>query len=140
MGAPGEDGVSTQWTSVEFIVNENQWQLAGKADEIGSYYYCVYEAPEITQAIYDDGLITCNYRYTDDTGTNVQTTLPYTEYFMDVDIVNSKEHPFSMQISYNTTPTARFTGTVEFRITFSDFYTKDKRPPASCYFKLILVY
>ncbi|MDR1156385.1 MAG: hypothetical protein LBL04_16905 [Bacteroidales bacterium] len=138
-GPPGKDATETQWTYVDFIVKENQWRLAGNPLEIGSYYYCVVDVPEITQDIYEEGLIFCNYRYIDDTGVDVQQTLPYTAYFMDV--VNGSERPFSMHISYTTTPTVRtVSGTIEFRITFSDFYTGDKGPPASCNFRLTLVY
>ena len=139
IGLTACDKSHTEWSYVTFVVKHSDWELAGDIDEIGSYYYCVCDVPEITQAIYDKGLIICSYRYTDDTGTNVQSILPYTEYFIDLDDYGN-EFPYAMQISYNVTPTiGHRPGTIEFRVTFSDFW-KDSYPPSSCRFKLTLVY
>ena len=140
-GPPGRDGHQTEWYYVDFKIKGTDWLLAGKGNEIGSYYYYVFDAPEITQAIYNDGLILCAYRYVDDTGVEVQSYLPYTEYFIETDQHGDNENPFAMYISFNVTPTVgRNNGTIEFRVTFSDFYTGKKGPPASCWFRLILVY
>ena len=140
-GRDGKDGHSTEWYYVDFRIKGADWLRAGQPDEIGSYYYYVFDAPEITQAIYDDGLILCAYRYVDDTGVDVQSYLPYTEYFIDTDQHGKNENRFAMYISFSVTPTVgRYPGTIEFRVTFSDFYTGKKGPPASCWFRLTLVY
>jgi len=139
-GADGTNAIPTEWTILHFRIQLNQWQLAGDYDEIGSYYWCMFDVPEITKDIYDDGLIICSYLYVDSEGYDVQTILPYTEYFIDVDRLNN-EFPFAMHLSYNVTPTSgRNSGTIEFRVTFSDFLTWEKSPPQICNFKLTLVY
>jgi len=139
-GKDGKDGHATEWYYVDFKVKGSDWLLAGKGNEIGSYYYYVFDAPEITQAIYDDGLILCAYRYIDSEGYDVQTILPYTEYFIDT-IKPGEENRFAMNITYSVTPTVgRNPGTIEFRVTFSDYYTGEKGPPANCWFRLTLVY
>ena len=143
VGPPGRDGnnaVPTEWDIVKFRIQLNDWERAGDADEIGSYYYYIFDVPEITEDIYYDGLVICSYLYTDDVGVDVQTILPYTEYFIETDKLGN-EFPFAMHISYNVTPTVRGTpGSIEFRVTFSDFYTGAKGPPKTCNFKLTLVY
>ena len=139
VGPPGRDAVTTEWTIVNFRIQLNQWERAGDADEIGSYYYHVVDVPEITEDIYNVGLVICSYLYTDDAGYDVQSILPYTGYF--IDGIGGDENRFAMHFSYSVTPTVgRNSGTIEFRVTFSDFYTGAKGPPEICYFKLTLVY
>ena len=141
-GPPGRDGVNakpTDWKNVNFQIFLDDWMLQGEKNEIGSYYYYVFDAPEITENIYDNGLIICNYLYTDDVGYDVQSILPYTEYFIDTDNFG-EESRFAMHFSYSVMPTVRkHLGTIEFRVTFSDFYTGEKGPPEECNFKLTLV-
>ncbi len=135
MGPPGKDAIPTEWTYVDFTITDKMWELVGGADEIGSYYYCLFEnITEITSAIYNDGAIFCNYRYKDDFGNDVQSPLPYTYYDIIVDEYNV-EHPYAVQISYDVTP-----GTIAFKLVFSDFYTGDFGPPPSCKFRVTLVY
>ena len=142
-GPPGKNGtnaIPTEWKIINFRLMLDDWQLAGKKNEIGSYYYYVFDAPEITEDIYYDGLIICNYLYTDDVGYDVQSILPYTEYFIETNNFGD-ESRFAMHFSYSVQPTVKQNpGTIEFRVTFSDFYTGEKGPPAECNFKLTLVY
>ena len=145
MGPRGRDGIDgtnaepTKWTIVPFRIQLHQWQLAGDPDELGSYYWCMYDVSEITEDIYHDGLVICSYLYVDSEGYDVQTILPYTGYF--ADDIGGGENLFAMHFSYSVTPTVgRNPGTIEFRITFSDFYTGAKGPPQTCNFKLTLVY
>ena len=142
MGPPGIDGTNaepTQWWIKDITVAKSSWQLVGGApDDIGSYFRCVINVPEITKDIYNDGAIICYYLYKDEFGDDVQTVLPYTYY--DISIRqniygDNDEFPYSVQFSFDTTP-----GSIAFKLVFSDFYTKDFGPPPTCKFKLVLIY
>ena len=132
-GPPGRDGTETLWWIKDFTVTSRMWELVGSPDEIGSYYRCIFDVPDLTAAIYDDGGIICYYRYVDDFGDEVQTPLPYTYY--DMVIENGVEFPYSVQFSYDVTP-----GSIAFKLVFSDFFTGEFGPPASCKFRLVMVY
>ena len=131
-GPPGSDGAETLWWIKDFTVTGRMWELVGRPNDIGSYFRCVFDVPDLTTAIYDDGGIFCHYRYVDDFGDEVQTPLPYTYYDMVVE--NGIEYPYSVQFSYDVTP-----GSIAFKLVYSDFYTGDY-PPASCKFRLVMVY
>lgn len=138
VGPPGRDGLDgvgevTYWKIKEFTIARNSWDLIGIPGEIGSYFYYVADVPELTNAIFEDGAIICYYLYMDDFGDNVQTPLPYTYY--DIMVNGGVEYPFSVQYSYDVTP-----GSIAFKVVFSDFYTADNKPPATCTFKLHLIY
>jgi hypothetical protein len=140
-GWDGKDGAETKWWIKDFtIVKENpkkdewQWQLVGEPNDIGSYFYCICDVPEITRDIYNDGAIIAYYRYVDDFGDEVQTVLPYTYYDIVVDN-NDNEFPYCVQYSYDTT-----VASIAFKLVFSDFYTKEYGPPANCKFRLVLIY
>ena len=132
-GPPGRDAAETQWWLLDFTVTRQMWELIGDPNDIGSFYRCVFDVPDLSTAIYNDGGIFCNYRYKDDFGDDVQTPLPFTYY--DIDIRDGVEFPFAVQISYDVTP-----GSVAFKLVFSDFYTGDFDPPALCKFRMNLVY
>ena len=133
-GLPGKDAEPTKWWIKDFTIAEKTWELVGVPNDIGSYFRCVFNVPEITRAIYDDGAIICYYRYKDEFGDDVQTVLPYTYY--DINVNNyGEEFPYSVQFSYDTMP-----GSIAFKLVFSDFYTKDFGPPPTCKFRLVLVY
>jgi len=132
-GWDGKDGVETKWWIKDFTIAKKDWQLVGKPDDIGSYFRCIFNVSEITRDIYNDGAIIAYYRFVDDFGDEVQTVLPYTYYWMDVK--GGIEYPYSVQFSYDTT-----IGSIAFKLTFSDFYTFENGPPATCYFKLVLIY
>ena len=138
-GIDGKNAAPTEWYIETFRIFLKDWKRAGALNEIGSYYYFIFDVPEITEDIYYDGLVICSYLYTDDAGYDVQTVLPFTGYF--IDGIGGDENRFAMYFSYSVTPTVgRFPGTIEFRVTFSDFYTGEKGPPEECNFKLTLVY
>ena len=137
MGPPGRGGDPTYWKVIDFTVARRDWSLfspGNEPNEIGSYYYYVFDVPELSRAIFDDGAIICYFRYRDELGYTVQTPLPYTYYDI---IVNQwgEEFPYSVQFSYDVTP-----GSIAFKLVFSDFYTDENEPPASCNFRLHLIY
>ena len=133
-GLDGLDGEVTYWKIIDFNIARSSWELIGDPDEIGSYFYYVADVDELTQAIFENGAIICYYRYRDDFGYDVQTPLPYTYYDI---FVNQwgEEFPYSVQYSYDVMP-----GSIAFKVVFSDFYTGENKPPASCNFRLHLIY
>jgi hypothetical protein len=149
VGPPGKDGEPTLWKIIDFTVKRNDWEHIvpvdnGDLNQIGSYFYYVFDVPEITEDIYEDGLIVCYYRYLDEFGDNVQSILTYTYYDIDVVEVEGEdddgeyvyyEFPYCVQYSYDVMP-----GSIAFKIVFSDFFTDEKKPPLTCSFRLHLLY
>ena len=123
----------TQWKIVDFAVTRSMWELVGIPNDIGSYYYYVADVPELTNRIYNDGLFMCYYLFIDDSGYNVQTPLPFTNY--DIILEDDREFPWSVHFSFDVMP-----GSIAFKIVFSDFYTDDWNPPARCDFRLVMIY
>jgi len=123
--------------NIEFSITRGMWELIGEPDEIGSYYYCIIDVPELTSNVCNKGLIQCYYCYVDDFGDEVQTPMPFTFYGMDVyeESGYQWENPWSVHYSYDVTP-----GSIAFKIVFSDFLTANWTPPARCTFRLLLVY
>ena len=132
-GKDGKDGAETKWWIKDFTIAKSNWELVGNPNDIGSYFRCIYNVPEITRDIYNDGAIIAYYRYVDDFGDEVQTVLPYTYY--DIVVDNNNESPYCVQYSYDTT-----VGSIAFKLVFSDFYTREYGPPSSCKFRLVLIY
>ena len=133
-GLPGENAIPTEWAICDFEIIKYDWELIGRPNEIGSFYYYVFDVPEITPLIFDDGAVICYYQYRDDFGKNVQTPLPFTYYNISIDDYGN-ESPFAVQISYDVLP-----GSIAFKLVFSDFYTGVFEPPSICKFKLTLIY
>ena len=137
-GKNGKDGEVTYWKIIDFTikggVNGGDWELINGPDQIGSYYRYIFDVPEITEEIYENGLIIAYYRYVDDHGDKVQSILPYTYYDIDVD-GDGNEHPYSVQYSYDVMP-----GSIAFKLVFSDFYTAENGPPSLCLFRLQLLH
>ena len=133
-GRDGIDGEVTYWKIKDFTITRNSWLRKGNPNEIGSFFYFVANVDELTQAIYEDGAIICYFRYRDEFGDDVQTPLPYTYYDIMVDEWG-EEFPYSVQYSYDVMP-----GSIAFKVVFSDFYTAENAPPASCNFRLHLIY
>ena len=137
MGPPGKNADPTYWKVIDFTVARKDWKLYnvyGEQNEIGSYYYYVFDVPELSTVIFDEGAIICYYRYRDEFGDIVQTPLPYTYYDIFVNQRN-EEFPYSVQYSYDVMP-----GSIAFKVVFSDFFTDENEPPASCNFRLHLIY
>ena len=146
MGPDGRDGINgevTYWKIIDFPpikggVTGGDWELVNAPNQIGSYYRYVFDVPEITEEIYENGLIIAYYRYKDDHGDNVQSVLPYTYYDIDVDVDDDgkiNEYPYCVQYSYDVMP-----GSIAFKLVFSDFLTDGNGPPSLCSFRLQLLY
>ncbi|MDR1673670.1 MAG: hypothetical protein LBS09_09475 [Bacteroidales bacterium] len=140
-GPAGRDGIPAGWHNIVLTIDNADWELAGGgSNEIGSYFRYVFDVPELTADVYDEGIIVCYYELADDQGVVVSTPLPFTIY----DIVTDdqkNEYPYSIHYSYDVTPgVGKNPGTIAFKLTFSDFFTGDFGPPAICKFRLALVY
>jgi hypothetical protein len=132
-GPRGEDAY-LNWKTVNFTIYENHWDLIGSSNQPGSYYSVLLDLPELTNAIYDNGVIVCYYEYRDELGDLVLSPLPYTLYEMYNDD-RGREVQASTHYSYTLSP-----GSIEFRLAYSDFYTGDYPPPAKCFFRVSIVY
>lgn len=134
-----DDPPGVMWISQDFTITKSMWRLEGRPDDIGSYYVCIFDVPELTQDIYYDGLISVYFRYIDGIGYEVMTPLPYTSYGMYIE--GGFEFPYAVQYSYNVTPTVGSNpGTIAFILTFSDFFTGAYGPPETCKFRMTLTY
>ena len=138
-GKNGQDGLETLWSVEYYPVEDIDWTRVDLMDGnviVASYYESLWEAPQITEDYYYDGLIICYLLYIDEYGNEVQTILPYTYYSVDSDGV-----PYSVEFSFNVQPTVGGTsGNIEFRLTPNDLRAWELLLPELCLFKLALVY
>ena len=138
-GPPGRDAIKTEWWNFDCEIKPNMWTLIGNRNEIGSYYQCNFEVPELTQDIYLDGAIIAYYRYLNEKEVEVQSPLPFTLY--DILVQNGIEYPYAMQFSYEVMPTVGTSpGIITFKLTFSDFLTEIVPPVNPVLFRLTLIY
>ena len=124
-GDPGEDGYM-DIRNLTLTVYEKEWQLSGNVNYFGSYYYCEFRVGDITNYVYENGMITGNIFITERIGNSnveVQKPLPYTVYNGTSDGTN--EVLWSERYSYEIRP-----GYITFMVYYSYFYT-DTLPPTS---------
>ena len=138
-GRDGNNGIETLWSVEYYPVKEGDWMRVDFTEGniiVASYYESLWEAPQITEDHYYDGLIICYLLYLDEDGYDVQTVLPYTYYSVDNSGV-----PYSVEYSFNVQPTVdRTPGNIAFRLTPNDLRAWELSPPPSCLFRLALVY
>ena len=141
MGPAGRDGIDgevTYWKIIDFRVRRDQWLQIGDNDEIGSYLYFYLEDDQISQEIYDNGLVLCYYKFTDEFGLDVQSPLPFTVYDIDVEVFEEDiyEYPYSIHFSYDVTP-----GSIAIKVVISNFFTNAywHVMPTACDFRLHLL-
>ncbi|NDV63797.1 hypothetical protein [Bacteroides sp. 224] len=110
------------WYVEDFRITPNMWKLVGEPGEIGSYYRCVIGGLPLKDSYYD-GVVTAYIYFDYDTPDEVQTPLPFTEYFIGRNSKN-EEVPYSIQYSYDVAAN----GTIAFKAYVSDYYTDLFRP------------
>ncbi|MDR3094960.1 MAG: hypothetical protein LBU62_10035 [Bacteroidales bacterium] len=128
-GPAGRDGKTRAFT-----ILGNAWELIGGPNEIGSYYSCLVEFPELDDVIYNEGIIVCYYEHLDELGDLVLSPMPYSTYDM---YTNDRDEEVQVSINYSYTVSS---GYIEFRLAYSDFYTSDFPPPSKCFFRVSVVY
>jgi len=63
----------------DYVVTQNDWKMNNDAS--GMYYYCKIREPNLTQNIYDKGIMQA-FLYTTDNGYNA-SPLPFNDYWVD---------------------------------------------------------
>jgi len=127
-GTDGRDGVGMYWFIKNYTVNTSQWQLIGKANELGSYYQASISVPELDRDIYENGNVFC-YMFQRSNGVEVQTLLPFT--------VPYGESKANSDYLWTETYACDFSvGVVMFYVNYSDFVT-NIRPPTTT-FRVVL--
>lgn len=122
-----------KWYVQDFEVVSSDWRLVGQPGEVGSYYEYVFDKVPLEVSYYQ-GIVTA-YMYFNYKGNNeVQTPLPYTEYYVETNTAN-EEVNYSIQYSYDVMADGR----IAFRAIVSDYYTQYFNPGTQ-YFRVAIIW
>ena len=102
--------------TIDLVAKTTDWSF----DTGANMYYCHFDVPELTQAVYDYGEISVNREYNSGTPKAYQVALPETTYLTEK--VNNQDYFYQQHIDY-----AYGVGFVEIFLTFSD-YVYDQQP------------
>lgn len=126
-GPKGDPGESTNWKIIDIQINSNQWSLTDFPNN--NYYYGTIEIPELTQSIYDNGLVTCYVEANTGTANAYQMPLPQ--------VMHKEEYEGAQQLLFTETVDYSYgIGFIEIAVTFSDFFTEVR--PSDMHFRLVL--
>jgi len=125
MGPPGE-GVNRK--IIPYTVFDRDWKLAGKAGELGSYYWFEFAERELTTFICEKGIVS-GFRKFDD---GSQTQLGQVVVVGESDN-HGNEFLFTEVYSFSFRP-----GYITFYVDYSDFETSVR--PMTCDFRIVLMY
>lgn len=106
---------TTQLKTLFLHVNQAEWN---RSDD-GTYFYCLFDVPELTGSIYDKGVVTCYREYYINTKNAYQIALPQT-----IHMVDDTDY-YTQTIDYSFLP-----GLVEIVLTNSDFKYSSSNPDA----------
>ncbi len=128
-GPPGEPGEKLNWKILNYTVYADHWQLVGEKDALNSFY--IHELPlsELTNFIYEKGVVRGYRILTLDNGDKVQTPLPYIVPVGEQD--GSNEKLWSEYYTFDFKP-----GLITFCAYYTDFYTANK--PPTCTFRIVM--
>lgn len=113
MGPPGEPGEGSNWVVLDINIVQNDWQRSGGENELGSYFFASYNVPQLTNTVYNDGIVMAYIEFDGE----FQTPLPYIRYYGEQEGEN--EFLWSETLDYEYT-----TGKITFYSTPSDFATE----------------
>lgn len=111
-GEDGKDGIGANIVTKKITINKNQWTLAGKPSDLGSYYYVTVKVPELTPFVMDHGV---KLAYIEPES-RVQVGMPYVLHKGAV--INNKEYLWTQTYDCEYEE-----GYVTFILTYSDFIT-----------------
>ena len=114
-------------------VSQNQWEF----DNSVNMFYCHFDVPELTKAVYDNGEISIHHEYNSGTNNAYQVALPETMYQSE-DIDNG-DGTYSTVYYQQHIDYAFGIGFVEVFFTISDFYYEGFTPVAM-QFRLQMTY
>lgn len=133
-GRDGKDGVA-DWSIINVTILDGDWQLMGKVDEIGSYYYADVEINDLTDFVYKSGTV-LSYLVYDDSGVAVKSGLPFVNLHGDI-IDDGNGNPIEKYWT-ETFTSDYLPGSMRFKVTLSDFYTNYR--PGDKKFTVVLMW
>ena len=126
MGPQGQPGVG-DWHNESFTVDKTAWRLEGQPNELGSYFYYDKAVPQLTNNIFNDGIVLLYLHATN----NIKNVMPYVLHLGDEDHLG--EFFWTQTYDYDFER-----GNIRLYVTYSDFMTS--RRPDTETFSLILLY
>ncbi|MBQ0034212.1 MAG: hypothetical protein KBS77_02855 [Bacteroidales bacterium] len=134
-GEPGRDGLVNSKV-IDIQINQDQWNYSNQDNN--NYFYGVISVPELTEHIYDNGLIKLYREYNSGTSNKSQVELPFvrhSEYLADA--ATNTWGFYTETVDYEFA-----VGAVTIFYTASDFdYELDTQfQPESMHFRLIMMW
>lgn len=127
-GQDGKDGYETGWYTTSFTIKKSDWILSGQAGALNTYYYADKQIPELTDWVFDEGVVIGYLQ----TGTDVKNGLPFVLHLGE-EGNNGQEFLWTETYDFDYSP-----GMIRFYITYSDFNTQF--PPESETFHIVLMW
>lgn len=112
----------TSWEIINLEVRSSDWTVNTDDNGLNRYYFCAFEMPEITSAIYSQGTVLAYY-----TMDGAQIILPYVRHYENVD---GDMWTQTVDFDYSV-------GVLNVYVTNSDFF--DEVPPAMN-FRVVLMW
>jgi hypothetical protein len=116
------DNNDTNWKVINLEVSSSDWTVSTDANGLNRYYYCYFDMPEISDAIFNYGTVLAYY-----TLDNTQQILPYVRHYE-----NAQGALWTRTVDFDYSP-----GGINFYVTNSDFY--DEVPP-TMNFRVVLMW
>lgn len=126
-GKPGESGYGAQWYTKSFTINSDEWELIGEPGELKSYYMAVFDLPELSKSIFQEGTVVGYISM----GQDVKNGLPYVMHTAE-ETADGKRY-WTQTYDFDFAP-----GSVAFYATFSDFETQ--KTPGDETFHIVLMW
>ncbi len=134
-GDKGDDGTAN-WKIID--LEASSWLYSNEANN--NYFYADFDVPEITQYVYDYGMVHCYVEYNYGTTTATQQLLPYSRH-KEVEI--TQDDGTTQWVFYTETVDYDFgVGTLRIYYTQSDFdYELDTSfAPSAMHFRLAVIW
>lgn len=129
-GRDGKDGQDAFANMRTISVVVDKWTLVGEKGALGSYYSAEVDIPELTNVVFEDGIVV-SYLIDPTSEGKVKRNMPFTLY-------KGTATADGEQLWSETYSMDYWTGTVEFRLTYSDFVTDVA--PEKVEFNLVLLW
>lgn len=117
----------TNSTTLDLHINSSQWNYSEK----GGYYYYTFSVPELTETIYNKGVVTCYREYNWGTADAYQINLP--RVFPMVDSGSGEVYQQIVDFSF-------LVGQVEIAVTNSDLKYDLNTNPETMHFRLNMIW
>ncbi|WP_298652306.1 hypothetical protein [uncultured Proteiniphilum sp.] len=117
-----DNSLNGQWRIIPFEVKKTDWEWIPDA----GYYQAIYELPELTQDIYEEGAV-LGYIFIGQQGEDeVQKSLPYPHTYYETDINGNVTNKYTETISYDVQYKTNGESSVAFYIQNSDLLRRDE--------------